>query len=77
MKPEYCSNFQGRCPKCGKDDLDYDALEYEGEEVCYPYTCRACKFRGQEWYRLEFTTHHSLEDDKDVTLGHGELVDKA
>ena len=31
---------EGKCPKCGHYNLEYEALEIEGNSVYYPWTCQ-------------------------------------
>ena len=33
---------EGKCPKCGHYNLEYEALEIEGNSVYYPWTCPDC-----------------------------------
>lgn len=49
---------EGVCPVCGDDDLDYGAIEVEGNMIYYPWTCNACGTTGEEWYELHFTGHN-------------------
>lgn len=46
---------EGKCPKCGNYNLDYDPMEIEGNSVYYPWTCEDCGATGKEWYNLEFS----------------------
>lgn len=48
------SNKRGVCLHCGSEDIDYDAIEFEGDYAYYPYKCNKCGFEGEEWYKLEF-----------------------
>ena len=48
---------QGICPQCGSDNLQYAAIEPEGEGIYYPYTCQNCDFSGEEYYDLSFAGH--------------------
>ena len=52
----------GKCPVCGKSDLEYGSSYPEGECVCYPWECRDCKATGEEWYELTFIEHRVNED---------------
>jgi hypothetical protein len=45
---------QGACPRCGKRDLDYGAMELEAGDCYFPFTCGKCKATGEEWYHLEY-----------------------
>ena len=45
---------KGKCPNCNSEDLDYDAVELEGESLFYPFVCNNCKANGQEWYNLKY-----------------------
>jgi len=48
---------RGCCPYCGSEDIDYDALELEGESLYFPATCNECGNEFNEWYELEFSGH--------------------
>ncbi len=53
---------QGQCAKCGSDNIDYDAIEMGDNALYYPYTCNDCKFSGEEWYDLIFSSN-KLSDE--------------
>ena len=38
---------QGICPFCGHDDLEYEAIEIEGSQLCYPWECNNCRAQGE------------------------------
>jgi len=57
------SNEAGKCPCCGSDDLDYEGMEPEDNNmVYYPWTCNDCGATGEEWYTLEFSGHEIDEE---------------
>ena len=39
---------EGKCPKCGGYNLDYDAMEPYGQSIYYPWTCEDCGATGKE-----------------------------
>ena len=45
------------CPYCGSDDIDYSALELEGESLYFPAHCNHCDNDFNEWYELNFVGH--------------------
>jgi hypothetical protein len=47
-------NGQGQCKICGSLALEYGAVELEGEQLHYPYTCLNCGNHGKEWYSLTY-----------------------
>jgi len=49
---------QGVCPNCGNNDLEYGGSDFEGDGVCYYWSCEECESTGREWYSLEFTGHN-------------------
>ena len=53
---------EGKCPKCGNYNLDYEALEVYGQSVYYPWTCPDCHSSGKEWYDLEFSEQELIEE---------------
>lgn len=53
-------NIQGVCPVCHSDDLDYKAIEFEGDMAYFPYTCHNCNFSGEEWYNMDFNGHNAV-----------------
>ena len=54
---------QGHCanPLCNSQNLIYGAVEFEDDQLYYPYTCVACKSTGREYYNLEFT--ETIQDE--------------
>ena len=44
----------GECPKCKGNSLIYGSIEFEVEQVYYPFTCDVCFSEGKEWYTLEY-----------------------
>ena len=57
---------EGICFACGSDELNYDALEVDGEFVYYPWTCKKCGAQGEENYKLSFTDHSINYDPREV-----------
>ena len=57
------SNNQGICPFCGESNLEYGAVEFEGEMCYFPWECLTCKHKGEEWYSLEFIGHNVIDED--------------
>ena len=48
-------NEQGRCPNCGRYNIDYGTLELiDGESAYYPATCMDCNTNFKEYYTLKF-----------------------
>lgn len=65
---KYVSNIVGHCPKCNQTDLDYAQVEFEGNQLYFPYVCRTCGFRGYEWYLMDFATHYNPAEAEDVEV---------
>ena len=59
------TNYEGQCPFCNSNDLDYGAIEYEDNMVYYPWKCEHCGHQGEEWYDLIFTGHNIITEDGD------------
>lgn len=57
------SNEVGVCPFCGGTNLDYDAIEFDGEMCYYPYKCRECGHEGEEWYEISFIGHNIIDEN--------------
>lgn len=55
---------EGKCPKCGRYNLDYEALEISENSVYYPWKCPDCGASGKEWYNLEFS-EQELDEEGD------------
>jgi DNA-directed RNA polymerase subunit RPC12/RpoP len=47
---------EGKCTKCGSENLEYGVLEPEDNSVLYPYECLDCGHEGKEYYTLEYDT---------------------
>lgn len=59
------SNNQGICPFCGESNLEYGAVEFEGEMCYFPWQCLECKHEGEEWYSMEFIGHNVINENGD------------
>lgn len=57
------TTFIGTCANCGSEEIDYGALEIDGDYIYYPYYCNACESMGKEWYVLIY--HQTESDDAD------------
>ena len=67
MKKEDYTNRQGECPRCHSYNLEYQAIEIEGDGMCYyPYKCEDCGQEGEEWYSMEFSGHNVYTEDGDM-----------
>ena len=67
------TNLAGECPFCQSTNLDYGVIEFEGDMQYYPWRCKDCGHKGEEWYRLEFAGHNVEVDDIGTTLEVTEL----
>jgi predicted nucleic-acid-binding Zn-ribbon protein len=56
-------NEVGKCPFCGSDDLDYDCMEPTEDMIYYPWTCKNCGHKGEEWYDISFAGHNIETED--------------
>lgn len=65
---QFKSNRQGECPVCGEQDLDYGAIELEGEMAYFPWTCNQCKAQGEEWYSMDFAGHNVETEEGQVEV---------
>lgn len=68
MRKEDYKNEQGKCPRCSKHQLRYDAIRYIDDMCWYPYKCENCGLEGEEWYRMSFAGHN-IYDEK------GEMIE--
>ena len=57
---------EGKCPKCGHYNLDYEPLEIYGQSVYYPWTCPDCHASGKEWYSLTFDEQELIEEGGEI-----------
>ncbi len=51
---------QGKCPKCGSHNLDYETIvdsTPSEQAVYYPVECLDCGYKGKEYYNLHFTEY--------------------
>lgn len=56
---------EGKCPKCGKYNLEYEALEVSENSVYYPWTCPDCGASGKEWYDLVFSEQECEDKEEE------------
>lgn len=40
-------NDKGCCPFCGKDNLEYGIVRFEGDMCYFPWKCLDCKHEGK------------------------------
>lgn len=59
-------NSMGVCPYCKEQNLDYGAIQLEGEMAYFPYKCYNCGLEGEEWYSMEFTGHNVYNEDSEL-----------
>lgn len=59
-------NEQGKCPKCGSHELEYESIRVEGDMAYYRYTCNDCGQEGEEWYSLEFAGHNIYAENGEI-----------
>ena len=58
---------QGKCPKCGSDNLDYETVVDDGyidNGVYYPTECLDCGYQGKECHNLHFTEYIKEEEEE-------------
>ncbi len=61
----------GVCPHCGaKNNLEYEAADFEGEMMYFPAKCLSCGEECEEWYYMEFSP--AEEGDEDMCFTRGE-----
>ena len=54
---------QGRCAKCGSDELEYGSMKVDGQECWYEYECEDCGDTGNEFYSLQYDCSISDKDN--------------
>jgi len=54
---------QGRCAKCGGDELEYGGRKVDGQELWYEYECEDCGDTGNEYYTLKYDCSISHKDN--------------
>lgn len=57
------SNNGGYCPFCGEDNLNYEAVRFEGKMCYFAWKCLNCKHEGEEWYSLKFIGHNVIDEN--------------
>lgn len=53
---------QGVCPVCDSKNINYGAMEVDGEGVCYPAQCEDCGATFHECYDLVFAGHYNIKE---------------
>lgn len=61
-------NKQGYCPYCKKNNLEYVEVQFEGEDLYFPWRCKDCGLEGQEWYHLSFEGHNIETEEGTISL---------
>ncbi len=54
---------QGRCAKCGSENIEYGSMKVDGEELWYKYECEGCGDSGNEYYTLQYDCSISNKDN--------------
>lgn len=54
---------EGKCPKCGHYNLNYEELKIQDNSVYYPWECPDCGASGKEWYELNFSEQELNENN--------------
>ena len=49
------TDCMGKCAKCESENIDYDVVIYKGDFLFYPYECKDCNSKGNEYYNLIYT----------------------
>jgi hypothetical protein len=62
---------QGRCPKCGSENLSYGEPDWRDSAIDFVFNCIDCKFIGTENYTMKFTgfegpNHEFYEEGSDI-----------
>ena len=62
---KFKSNKIGVCPVCNSDLVEYDFMELagRGDMIYYPYICKNCGAKGEEWYELSFAGHIMKDEE--------------
>ena len=53
---------QGKCPKCGSDDIFYETGDVDDAGFTYHATCQNCGTIFCECYDLVFAGHWNIKD---------------
>ena len=59
------TNLAGECPFCQSTNLDYGVIELVDDMQYYPWRCKDCGHKGEEWYELKFTGHNIITEKGD------------
>tara|TARA_R100001244_G_scaffold60743_2_gene51014 strand:+ start:712 stop:894 length:183 start_codon:yes stop_codon:yes gene_type:complete len=46
---------EGKCVRCLSTNLEYKAIELQGDYIYYPYECLECDSEGKEYYYMSYT----------------------
>ena len=60
---KYVANAEGKCPKCGAINLDYQGTDIDGSCVSYHWVCNECNAHGIEYYFMTFDGHSVHNDE--------------
>lgn len=70
------SNQAGVCPICGNGYLNYGSIELEGEMAYFPWTCKICKYQGEEWYSMNFNGHNVIGNDNNCIEIEDDIIEE-
>ena len=60
---------EGVCGKCGSEDIEYGAMEPDGESIYYESECNSCGAFMHEWYLLKYDgTDVMCEDEEHASI---------
>ena len=57
------SNEMGVCPICNSMDLDYGAVQFDSDMLYFPFTCKQCGCKGEEWYSMGFVGNNIKDEN--------------
>ena len=57
---------QGKCAKCGSDNIDYGGSTTDETGVMYEMSCLDCKAEMHEWYEMTFTGIDLMTEDGEI-----------
>jgi len=62
---EAVDNKDGKCPRCGSDDLDYDILYLSKDNCSRNFVCNCCNTKGYDLFGYKYYESHTYCDDEE------------